>query len=493
MKKLLYLFLFLIPLFSKAQTRTGVIFYDDCEASDKPKRYGTATTNTANFSLGYSWFNFLSPNYVQRSSVTARKGNFAYYHYITDLPGSEYNGYEWVKAELNWGYAPAGVPSGTDGTNNRTPSGLNWFAYSTFIPTSNPDNTSITSLGFTMKAWPDNYTTPSYLAMERGRYYMFITRINTSNAVVSNLKLDCGPVVKGIWVDWAIQRNFTNQDSGYIRIYKNKQLIHTVNGGNWKTGTAWAKEPFFLIGNYKWAFRTDWFEPPGTTYTDMYTDEIRIGNYSSNLESVSPDMAGGVVNQPPIVNAGPFTEYTNNTTSFNLAGTASDPDGTISTRLWTQISGPNTATFSSTSVNNPTVSNLIPGLYKFRFTVTDNSLATSFSEVDIKINKLPTIIIQSQTDYQNNTDSVRLSFTVNDPDGTVTAFLVERLSGPAIGTFSNPNAVTTDYTDLVPGDYILKASATDNTGETAIIEFELRIRNAARIRINKISKIKKNG
>lgn len=491
MKKLFYLLFFFLPFIGISQTRTGVIFYDDCE--DAPVRYGTATTSAANFSLGYSWI-YANNSSQYGGTITsvntyARKGSRSYYHYLPDLAGSQYNTWEWLKAEMAWGYAPAGTPAGTDGANNRPNTGLNWFAYSTLIPANNNDNITITSLGLTMKHWPDNYTTPQYLSMENGRYFMFITRVRPDNSLNGTLKIDCGPVIKDQWVDWAIHRNFTNQDSGYIRIYKNKQQIYEYLGGNFRISSSYSREPYFMVGLYKWAFRSDWGQSAGTNFTNMYIDEVRIGNYSSNLESVSPDFVGGGANVPPVVNAGPSIDYVSSTVSVPLSATASDADGTITTIQWTQRSGPNTATFSSTSVLNPTVSNFVPGLYKFRITVTDNNLATAFSEVDIKINKLPVINLLSPTEYQNNTDSIRLSFTVSDPDGTIVAFQVTQLTGPTTGTFSNPNAVTTDFTDLLPGDYRIRASATDNTGETAIEEWELRIRDAARIRIRKISKI----
>ncbi|WP_324672205.1 N,N-dimethylformamidase beta subunit family domain-containing protein [Hymenobacter sp. GOD-10R] len=98
-------------------------------------------------------------------------------------------------------------------------------------------------------------------------------------------------------------------------------------------------------------------------------------------------------NQAPIANAGPNQSITLPTSSVTLNGTAStDPDGTIATYLWSQASGPNNASFSSTSAPTPTVSGLVAGTYIFSVVVTDNlGLQSTPAQVSIIVNASGTL------------------------------------------------------------------------------------------------------
>jgi hypothetical protein len=72
--------------------------------------------------------------------------------------------------------------------------------------------------------------------------------------------------------------------------------------------------------------------------------------------------------------------------SVVLDGTASvDPNGTISTFQWQEMSGPNTAALSSFNNAVLTVADLVTGEYTFQLTVTDNNGATSTATVKVKV------------------------------------------------------------------------------------------------------------
>ncbi len=92
------------------------------------------------------------------------------------------------------------------------------------------------------------------------------------------------------------------------------------------------------------------------------------------------------VNLLPVADAGASDtiQLPTNTYTLNASGSM-DPDGTIVSYLWKQISGPNTA--SSSSMNNSvvTVSNLQAGVYQFQLTVTDNSGITSTSTMNLTV------------------------------------------------------------------------------------------------------------
>ncbi|TCZ67480.1 malectin domain-containing carbohydrate-binding protein [Flaviaesturariibacter aridisoli] len=82
-------------------------------------------------------------------------------------------------------------------------------------------------------------------------------------------------------------------------------------------------------------------------------------------------------NQPPVANAGADVTITLPTSSTALNGSGTDADGTVTGYSWTQVSGPNAATFSNATAASPTVSGLVQGSYVFALVVTDNNGAPS--------------------------------------------------------------------------------------------------------------------
>lgn len=86
-------------------------------------------------------------------------------------------------------------------------------------------------------------------------------------------------------------------------------------------------------------------------------------------------VAAPVVNLSPVVEAGGPINTTGNTAQ--LSGTATDPDGTIVSVIWIQISGPNTAVITNPGTLTPTLSGLIGGTYVFQLTARDNKGAES--------------------------------------------------------------------------------------------------------------------
>lgn len=90
-------------------------------------------------------------------------------------------------------------------------------------------------------------------------------------------------------------------------------------------------------------------------------------------------------NTLPVANAG-FDQSAKAGASVSLDGTASyDPDGTINAWLWSQVSGPNTATISNSTSPVAVVGNLIAGSYVFKLQVTDNTSATAIDTVAVTV------------------------------------------------------------------------------------------------------------
>lgn len=124
---------------------------------------------------------------------------------------------------------------------------------------------------------------------------------------------------------------------------------------------------------------------------------VNDGSLTITLTSVVefPKISGIEVLAPgnstaPNVFAGDDRTITLPNNSLTLDGSATDPDGgSITAYAWTQVSGPNTATFSSTTVEDPSVSNLIEGEYVFRLTATDDENESAFDDVTVTVGGEP--------------------------------------------------------------------------------------------------------
>lgn len=90
------------------------------------------------------------------------------------------------------------------------------------------------------------------------------------------------------------------------------------------------------------------------------------------------------VTAPPNANAGSTKNIFG--TSTTMSATASGNGGAIITyTIWSQVSGPNTATFMFNSSLNSYVGGLIPGVYVFKMTVTDQNWRVTTSNVTVNV------------------------------------------------------------------------------------------------------------
>jgi predicted esterase len=90
-----------------------------------------------------------------------------------------------------------------------------------------------------------------------------------------------------------------------------------------------------------------------------------------------------VPNQPPVASAGP--DQTTTGTSVTLAGSGSDPDGTVASHTWTKVSGPS-GTITTPSSYTSTYTSLAVGTHVLRLTVIDNGGLTTTDDVIITVN-----------------------------------------------------------------------------------------------------------
>ena len=73
---------------------------------------------------------------------------------------------------------------------------------------------------------------------------------------------------------------------------------------------------------------------------------------AASFDTVNVNVNAAPANQPPVANAGTDQTITLPINSVTINGSgSSDPDGSISTYLWTKISGPTQFTIGNTSLS----------------------------------------------------------------------------------------------------------------------------------------------
>ena len=182
---------------------------------------------------------------------------------------------------------------------------------------------------------------------------------------------------------------------------------------------------------------------------------------------------GAATNQSPSANAGSDQTITLPTSAVYLSGSGSDPDGSISAYKWTQISGPASATITSSTAASTNITGLIQGTYQFQLQVTDNVGATATDNVQVIVNpltlvgnSLPTANAGSDQTINLPTSTINLSGSGTDTDGSISAYAWTQISGPSSGTISSATSASTSVTGLVQGVYQFQLQVTDNSGAT---------------------------
>ncbi|HQY10584.1 MAG TPA: T9SS type A sorting domain-containing protein [Ferruginibacter sp.] len=211
----------------------------------------------------------------------------------------------------------------------------------------------------------------------------------------------------------------------------------------------------------------------GTTVTGLvqgtYRFELRVtdnaGAFGRDTMQVTVNASSNI---PPTANAGPDQTITLPTNAVTLAGSGTDPDGTVTAYLWTKIAGPAAGTITSPATAGTTVTGLVQGTYRFELRVTDNGGAFGRDTMQVTVNASSNIppVANAGADQTITlpTNTVTLFGNGVDPDGTITAYLWTKIAGPAAGTITTPNAASTTVTGLVQGVYRFELRVTDNAG-----------------------------
>jgi RHS repeat-associated protein len=204
------------------------------------------------------------------------------------------------------------------------------------------------------------------------------------------------------------------------------------------------------------------------------------GNYSLTLTANDTQLTTtqGVsvtvtpANLPPVVNIdNSFQTITlpTNTVTFNATVTG-QPAGNIVTQVWTENSGPASATIATPTQPNTQITLTTAGVYTFYLTATSAQMTTAEgAEVIVNpANTAPTVYAGPNQTVSLPNATITLNgmiANVGVPTNATVTTAWSEVSGPAAVTFSSPTSLSTQATFSTAGTYCLQLSGT-NTGLT---------------------------
>jgi len=199
------------------------------------------------------------------------------------------------------------------------------------------------------------------------------------------------------------------------------------------------------------------------TSDGTYIFQLTVTDNDGATNSDTITIIKGPANVGPTANAG--ADSTTTEDSVLISGVKStDPDGTIKSYAWSQVSGPK-ATISKSNQASTAVALTSNGTYVFQLTVTDNDEAANTDTV--KIIKTAANVEPTANAGSDVTTSVALSTLdgskSTDPDGTIKSYAWSKTLGPkALIKTSNQSKTMISLTS--DGTYVFQLTVTDNDG-----------------------------
>jgi len=222
----------------------------------------------------------------------------------------------------------------------------------------------------------------------------------------------------------------------------------------------------------------------------IVTDNKGMSSSDTVQVTVNPQPAPGP-NQAPVANSGGSKSITLPTSTVTLNGASSyDPDGSIATYSWAQISGPSSADIQTAAGSSTSIGSLVAGIYEFELTVTDNKGLTAKDKSVVTVNNpvapappanAPPVAVANDTvvitlPVQNTSLDGSKSF---DNGGSIAAYSWAYVSGPTTVVLDNTDQAIALAKDLVAGTYVFSLTVTDNQGATDTKTVSVMVMNSA--------------
>lgn len=202
---------------------------------------------------------------------------------------------------------------------------------------------------------------------------------------------------------------------------------------------------------------------------------IRRAIFSMNTQSVSGNI-------PPIANAGPNVSIGSATFVIVDGSSSYDPDGTIVSYLWTQVTAHAGVSIidSTLAIASPSGLTIPSTNYVFRLTVTDNLGATDSDDITVKTSTDPssnTLAINSSQPDQFGSGTldlvagepyevIDLLFTLSGAAGGDSI----DFSGANVGVLDSLHTVRTGSVTLSSSGKVAKNYSSSGSGFTCVVE-----------------------
>jgi gliding motility-associated-like protein len=266
----------------------------------------------------------------------------------------------------------------------------------------------------------------------------------------NNINKACNIAAENIPI-WA----FHGDADGVVPVNRTLNMIDAINACT----PAISPEPIVTIyegvGHNSWsrAYRTD---------NSLHTPNIYEWFMQQNRASISVDAGEDItVNLP--------------TNSASISGSASSSVA-ISTYLWEKVSGPS-ITLSNVNTATLSVADAVEGIYQFRLTATDadgNSGSDQMQLTVVDSNTPPTANAGSNQQIQLPTNSITISGTGIDNDGSIVSYSWVKISGGA-ATLNDTDKANLNLSGLEAGVYGFELTVEDDDNATDSDEMQLEV------------------
>jgi hypothetical protein len=144
--------------------------------------------------------------------------------------------------------------------------------------------------------------------------------------------------------------------------------------------------------------------------------------------------------------------------SVTLNGSGST--GSITSYLWTLVSGPNTPVITTPATVSTTVTGLIQGSYIFNLSLNGGA---SQSQVTITVSPAPPPTANAGANQTIALPASSATLNGSGSTGVITSYAWTLISGPNTPTITTPSTVTTTVTGLIAGTYVFRLSLNNGT------------------------------
>jgi len=318
------------------------------------------------------------------------------------------------------------------------------------------------------------------------RLVVTVDTVNANGSAPVTYTYNIQPLSTNVWTDWVMEADWQDNHTGYLKFYINGVLVLTRNGANHNKFYNPSSKGYDPIrwGIYKFPYCGS----PGTINTTqklMYYDVLQIGN--SNMQLSDFMFSTPPPPTPPDVTVGANPVITLPTTNTTIRSSTTNSNSTITSKLWTQIGGPTTATITSATSDTTTVTALtLAGFYTFKRKATNDAGLSDSANVTVTVNAAPPPLnvppVVAQFTPRNifiPQDTVHLSGTATDSDGSITGYLYAQVEGPNTASITPTTNKNTVIGNLVLGTYIFSLTATDDDGATGSATVQITVETQA--------------